>query len=164
MTTQKIEPEIGDTTLPPQALMLQLITGKWVSQAIYAAAELGIADLLATGEQTAEELAGVTNTNADGLYRLLRALSTVGVFAEGENHRFRNTDLGETLRRNVPGSLRGFARLMGMEMTWKAWGEIVYSVRTGQCAFERVAGQSAFEYIHSRPGEAEIINTAMTSS
>ena len=148
---------------PPHATMMQMITGKWVSQAIYAAAELGIADLLATREQTAEELAVATNTHADTLYRLLRALGSVGVLIEGEQRRFRNSPLGDTLRRDVPGSVRGFARLMGMDMSWKAWGEILYSVKTGQSAFERVAGKTAFEYISTRPFEAQIINEAMTS-
>jgi C-methyltransferase len=150
-------------SLPPQVVMMQMITGKWVSQAIYAAAELGIADLLAEGDKSADELAQATGANADSLYRLLRALTTVGIFIEKENRVFRNTRLGETLQRGVPGSMRGFARLMGMDMSWKAWGEIVYSIKTSECAFSRAAGKSTFDYIGENPDAAEVVNEAMTS-
>lgn len=163
MNNPKVGPPTSQVGLPPQVLMVQMITGKWVSQAIYAVAELGIADLLAEGEQTAEELARTTNASADALYRLLRGLSSAGIFVEGEQRRFRNSPLGETLRRNVPGSIRGFARHVGMDAAWKAWGEILYSVKTGQSAFDRVAGEPAFEYIGTRPAAAEIVNESMTA-
>lgn len=148
---------------PPQAAMFQLIIGKWVSQSIAAAAELGMADLLAHGSRGVEELAAATKTDADSLYRLLRGLSSVAVFAEDDDGKFRNTPLSDTLRRDQPGSIRGFARLQGMEMAWRAWGELAYSVRTGRPAFDYVAGSPTFEYIGSRPDQAEIVNEAMTS-
>lgn len=163
MGLQGAEPTAERPALPPQAVMFQMITGKWVSQAIYAAAELGVADALELGVQSIEELSRATNTDADSLYRLLRGLSSVGIFIEKEGRRFHNNPLSETLRRNTPGSIRGFARLMGMEMAWKAWGELVYSVQTGRPAFDHVAGESTFEYIGARPDQAEIINEAMTS-
>jgi len=147
----------------PQAIMFELIIGKWVSQAIAAAAELGVADLLAHDVRHIDELAAATKTDAESLYRLLRGLSSVDVFAEDEGRRFRNTPLSDTLRRGHPGSIRGFARLQGMEMAWRAWGELAYSVRTGRPAFDRVAGSPTFEYIGSRPDQAEIVNEAMTS-
>lgn len=163
MNNPKVALPTNQTSPLPQVVMLQMITGKWVSQAIYAVAELGIADLLAEGEQSAEELARTTNASADALYRLLRGLSSVGIFVEGEQRRFRNSLLGETLRRNVPGSIRGFARHVGLDVAWKAWGEILYSVKTGKSAFDRVAGEPAFDYISKRPAEAEIINESMTA-
>lgn len=148
---------------PPQAAVLELITGKWASQAVYAAAELGIPDLLAQGERDLEDLARATGTRPDLLYRLLRALDSLDVLAEGAGRRFRNTPLGETLRSDTPGSLRGFARLAGMEMSWRGWGELVNSLKTGVCAFEHVAGEPTFKYLGTRPYEAQIVNSAMTS-
>jgi C-methyltransferase len=148
---------------PPQLAMLQLITGKWVSQAIYVAAELGVADLLAEGERSVDELARTLDANDDALYRLLRALSSLGVFIESEGRRFRNSPLGETLRRDAPGSIRGFARHVGMDVAWAAWGDLINSVRTGKSGFDRVTGETVFEYISTRPAAAEVINESMTS-
>jgi C-methyltransferase len=150
-------------SLPPQVAMMQMITGKWVSQAIYAAAELAVADALGESERSVEEIASAVDGDVDTLYRLLRALTSVGIFHEGESRRFRNNPLSETLRKDAAGSIRGFARLMGMDMAWKAWGEILYSVETGRCAFEQAARKSAFEHIGETPSAAEIVNEAMTS-
>lgn len=150
-------------TETPQSAMFNLLVGKWVSQAIYVAAELGLADLLDAGERGVETLAQDAGADPEALYRLARGLSSVGVFQETAERRFRNTPLSETLRSGKPGSIRGFARLMGMEMAWSAWGALLYSVKTGRPAFDHVAGQSTFDYIASRPDQAEIINEAMTS-
>lgn len=157
------DPMPSRASLPPQVAMMQMITGKWVSQAIYAAAELAVADLLVEDEWPVEELARAVAADVDSLYRLLRALASVGIFHEGEDRRFRNNPLSATLRKDVAGSIRGFARLMGMDAAWKAWGEIVYSVETGRCAFERAAGKSAFDHIGETPSAAEVVNEAMTS-
>src|SRR5438874_11823062 len=99
----------------PQDQMARMITGNWISQAIYVAAKLGIADRLADGPRTAEELAQTTGTHPRSLYRLLRALASVGVFSEDIEVRFRLTPLGECLRGNVPGSQWAMAVMMGEE-------------------------------------------------
>lgn len=163
MTEVIAEPQSQTGSPPPQQAVLQLITGKWVSQAIYVAAELGIFDRIGDGELTAKQLAGATTTFPDRLYRLLRALGSVGVLEERKGRRFRNTPLGHTLREDVPGSLRGFARLAGMEMSWRGWGELLYAIETGECAFAYVAGEDTFDYLSTRPYEAGIVNSAMTS-
>src|ERR1700682_5474109 len=93
----------------------QMITGYWISQAIYAAAKFGIADHLKDGPKTVGELATASSTNPDGLYRLLRALASVGVFAEAESRRFSLTPLAEPLRSDVRGSKRALALMSGDE-------------------------------------------------
>ncbi|WP_036259891.1 methyltransferase [Methylocapsa aurea] len=163
MSEANAEAKIIESGSPPAVAVFQLLTGKWVSQAIYAAAELGVADYVGERERTVDELAREVNADPDSLYRLLRGLTSVGIFVEGEGRRFRNNAYSETLRRNEPGSIRGFARLMGVDISWRAWGDIVHSVRTGQSAFEHVAGETAFEYISTRSFEAEVVNEAMTS-
>jgi hypothetical protein len=90
---------------PPERLA-GMIAGFWASQMVHAAAKLGLADLLAGGPLTAEELATATGTHSRSLYRLLRALASVGVFSEGEGGRFSLTPLAEPLRADVPGSQR----------------------------------------------------------
>lgn len=100
---------------PPHVAILQMVTGKWHAQALYVAAELGIADLLARQERTADELAAATHTHPEALYRVLRALGSLGVFVESDGRRFRNSPLGDTLRCDATGSMRGFVRLAGMD-------------------------------------------------
>jgi SAM-dependent methyltransferase len=143
--------------------MLRLITGKWVSQAIGAVTELGIPDLVSAKAQTATELARATHANTDSLYRVLRALSAQGIFFEEENGEFRNTPLSATLCRDVQGSLRLPVQFEGMDITWKAWGELLYSIRTGESAFERAAGEPLYAYFNSNRRESEILNAATTA-
>ncbi len=139
----------------------QMITGYWVSQAIYAAAKFGIADLLKDGTRTVDELADATSADRDALYRLLRALASVGVFAEESPRRFGLTPLAELLRSDVDGSKRALSLMSGDEQ-FQTWAEIEYSIRTGKTAFEKVFGKPIFEYLGEHPEKARIFDAAMT--
>ncbi len=139
-----------------------LLTGFWISQSIYAAAKLGIADLLAGGPQTADELASATKTQPMALYRLLRALASVGVFREDERRRFVNTPTSETLRGDVPGSQRAMAIMLGEEH-YHAWSEIMHSIRTGESGFEKVYQQPIFDWLSAHPEQAAVFDSAMVS-
>src|SRR5262252_9360688 len=138
----------------------QMITGYWISQAIYAAAKFGIADHLKDGPKTVAELAGATSTNPDALYRLLRALASVGIFTEGEARRFSLTPLAELLRSDVAGSKRALALMSGDEQ-FRAWADIDYSIRTGETAFDKVFGKPVFDYLGEHPDKARIFDAAM---
>ena len=138
----------------------QMITGYWISQAIYAAAKFGIADHLKDGPKMVGELAVDTSTNPDALYRLLRALASVGIFTEDESRRFSLTPLAEPLRSDVAGSKRALALMCGDEQ-FRAWGEIDYSVRTGKIAFDKVFGKPVFNYLEEHPDKARIFDAAM---
>src|SRR5262245_65927385 len=96
----------SESAAAPQFAMLQMITGFWVSRAIYVAAKLGLADLVKDGPKTADELARLTGTYAPSLYRVLRALAGAGVFVDDGQGRFAQTPLSETLRSDQPGSMR----------------------------------------------------------
>ncbi len=149
------------TVIAPHQQLDQMITGYWSSQAIYAAASLGIADLLTAGPQTAEQLATATDTNAGALYRLLRALASVGIFAENAQQEFAITPLAECLRSDVPGSKRALAMMSGDEH-FRAWGEILFSIRTGKTSFDKVFEKPFFEYLPEHPDKAQIFDQAMT--
>ncbi len=149
--------------LPPPIELLQLVTGKWVAQAIYVAAEVGVADRLKDGPRSSAELAKACGTNDDATYRLLRALSNVGVLEELEGQVFALTPVGQFLRGDIPGSMRGFARFVCYSPSWKAWEEMLYSVRTGQPGFEKVFGENGFEYFAKHPEESAVFDEAMTS-
>jgi hypothetical protein len=146
--------------ISPHQQLDQMINGYWISQAIYAAAKFGIADLLKDGPKTAGELAGATSTDPDALYRLLRALASVGIFTEGESRRFSLTPLADPLRSDVAGSKRALALMSGDE-PFRAWAEIDYSIRTGKVAFDKVFGKPIFDYLGDHPDKARTFDAAM---
>ncbi|MCA1694146.1 MAG: acetylserotonin O-methyltransferase, partial [Actinobacteria bacterium] len=146
----------------PQDQVARMITGYWVSQMVHVAARLRLADHLADGPRTADELAQATGTHARSLYRLLRALASVGIFSEDQDQRFSQTPLSEGLRRDVPGSQWAMALMMGEEH-YRCWGDLLESVRTGQTAFDRLYGKPIFEYLGEHPEQAEVFDAAMTS-
>jgi hypothetical protein len=151
-------------TAPPAALLdlQKLILGKWASQAVSVAAKLGIADLLKDGPRACDDLARAAEVDATALYRLLRALAGVGVFAEGADGRFALTPMAELLRSDVQGSLRAVATMAGLEWTWRPWGELHRSVKTGEPAFDAVYGMPAFAFLAGDPGAAAVFDEAMT--
>jgi len=151
-----------DETSPADALR-RMTNAFRVSQAIYVAATLGIADLLEDGPKSADELANTTGTHAPSLYRLLRALASVGIFIETDGGRFGLTPLAEYLRADTPGSLRDAVILNGQESFWRSWGHLLHSVRTGESAFRKVYGMSSWEYWAGHPEEEAVFKAAMTS-
>src|SRR5262249_12803116 len=106
----------------PHEVMLQLISGYWLSQLVFVAAKLGVADELRQGPATADALAKRVGTHAPSLYRVLRALAGCGVFAETTDGRFKLTPLAATLRSDAPASLRDFAAMAVEGYNWRAWG------------------------------------------
>ncbi len=141
------------------AKMRDLLTGYWLTQALYVAAKLGIADLLKDGPRPAAELASATGTDGPSLYRLLRALASIDVFAEGADG-FGLTPLSESLRRDLPGSMWGMAVMNGEEH-YRAYGDLLYSVQTGKPAFERLFGMPVFEHLSKHPEQAKVFDEAM---
>ncbi|MBZ5576094.1 MAG: methyltransferase [Acidobacteriia bacterium] len=149
--------------LPPPVAMLHMIQGFWVSRALYVAAKLGLPDLLKDEPKSSRDLAEATGTHAPSLYRVLRALHSVGVFAEDDQGRFLLTPLGATLRTDVPGSLRYFAIEELGENHYPAWEKVLHSVKTGEIAFNQVYGASKWQYMVEHSDEAAIFDAAMSS-
>ncbi|HLJ10103.1 MAG TPA: methyltransferase [Planctomycetaceae bacterium] len=147
-------------TSSPQELMNRMITGYWTTQAIYAAAKLGIADLLARGPRSSDDLAKETQAHAPSLYRLLRGLASLGVFADDGAGRFSLTPVAELLRSDVPGSQRALAIMSGEEH-YQAWGALFYSVRTGKTAFEKLYGMPVFDFLSKNLEQAKVFDAAM---
>lgn len=147
---------------PPEMLLMQMVFGKNITQAVSVAARYKIADQLVTGPKTAAELASASGLHPGHLYRVLRALASVGVLAGDENGRFALTPVGELLRSDVPGSLRAMAVQVCDPWEWKTWGDFAGSVKTGQVAFDRVWGEGVFDYLTKHDDEAATFNEAMT--
>jgi hypothetical protein len=155
-------PEVKNE-MPPQAQLVQMGMGFMISQAISVAAKLYIADHLKEGAKSLEELAALTETDAPSLYRLMRALTSVGVFRnEGEN-RFSNTPLSEFLRADHPESMRAILHMICDHEHWRPHGNLFHTVKTGETAFEYTFGMPVFPYFAQNPEAAEIFDNAMTS-
>jgi hypothetical protein len=144
--------------------MRRLVDGYQVSQALHVVATLGIADLLGDVTRTSDELAAATDAHAPTLYRLLRALASVGVLVELDGRRFQLTPLGERLRSDVPDSIAGWAAFIGRSSHWQAWADLLHSVRTGENAFQHVHGTDVWTYRSTRPEESRLFDRAMTSN
>jgi O-methyltransferase domain/Dimerisation domain len=149
--------------LPPAVVLRRMATAYWVSQALHAAASLGIADRLAAGPRNAEQLARETESDPSSLYRLLRALASVGVFEEGADGQFSLTALGDRLRSDASESMLAWVLLLNGPVR-RGWENLVHSVRTGKPGFDEVYGQPAWDYWEADPEAGELFNRAMTST
>lgn len=146
---------------PVPPVLFQMATSYWLSQAIYVAAKLGIADLLGDGPKSAAQLAAATSSNSQSLFRVLRALSSAEVLSQIDEDRFALARLGNALRSDLPGSLRGIVITLG-EIHYQACGDLLHTVKTGSPAFDRVFGTSLFEYLQQNPAAGIAFNQGMT--
>ena len=142
--------------------MLQMIWGIHISRAVYVAAELGIADLLAGGPVTAAQLARATQTHEPSLYRVLRLLAALGVLTEDDKRGFGLTVLGERLRTGVPASMRAWAMLVESLGGVRAFEPIIETVRTGRPGVDLAHGMTIFEFVAARPELARGFQAAMS--
>lgn len=148
---------------PAPITLLEMIWGSMLTQALYVAAKLGIADLLADGPLTPEEIARRVDASPDGVFRLLRALASRGVFTARPDGRYELTPLAQPLRADAPVSMRSVALLWGSPEHWEHWGHLLDSVRTSEPAVPAVRGMDFWEFLASRPAMETDFNTAMTT-
>ena len=149
----------GSPTEPPP--LFQLASGYWISQAIYVAAKLGIADVLRDGAKSSNQIALETGADESCISRLMRALCEVGVFRRNGDGTFAIADLGEPLQSDVPGSLRAMVITLG-EVHYAAWAHLLESVKTGAAAFPRAFGAKMFDYLGREDEAGNTFNRAMT--
>jgi O-methyltransferase domain/Dimerisation domain len=145
----------------PQAQLIQMATAHWVSRLLHVAAQMSLADRLAQGPQTAEELARSTATDAPSLYRVMRTLASLGLFTEDPSHRFSLTPLGEALRTGAPGSVRATVLTMAGDLNTKSLDQLLYSIQTGKTGFEKAFGMPLFEWLGNHPAEASLFSETM---
>ncbi|MGA7053537.1 MAG: methyltransferase [Mycobacterium sp.] len=149
--------------LPGPAVMMEMITSGWSAQAITAAADLGIADALANGPLTAQELAAAVDADVDALSRLLRALISRGVFRQRRDGRYDLTSLADTLRSDAEVSLAAMAQFVGLPEHLECLGQLTDAIRTGEAVIPKLFGKSGLELAADEPVLAEFFNRAMTS-
>jgi len=140
----------------------QMIWGTWISQSVYVAASLGIADLLETGAKHVDELAQTTHAQSSNLYRIMRTLASVGIFTEVAPRQFALTDMAHYLRSDVPGSLRAVSMMLSDNWHWNSWGDILHVVKTGQAPMQHLYQvDSTFDYLDQHPESRNTYNKAM---
>ena len=158
---------MAESLAPVSERLRQLVNGYQVTQAISVAVTLGVPDLIASGVRGADDLASRTGAHPRSLYRLLRALTGLGVLREHgdrDGQAFELTELGEGLRSDAPGSLAGWAAFISRPYHWEAWGDLLRTVRTGEEAFAaRHEGESVWKWRERHPEESRIFDRAMSA-
>src|SRR5215472_12326326 len=143
--------------------LLALMLGVAGTQLIGLAAELGIADLLNDGLQPIETLAEATGTREQALLQALHALAKLGVLAEPKPRYFANTPLGDLLRKDAPGSLRGYALLLSSGMMLRGWANLRRALQTSEGALADALGMKVYAHYQQHPGDAALFDAAMSS-
>ena len=146
----------------PAQHIVRLGFGFAVSQALRVVADLEIADRMAAGERSVDDLAAESGSHADALYRIMRLLAAEGVFREISARRFVLTEVGAALRSDKPGGPRDFIRMLNRE-PYLAFAQLGHSVRTGLPAFDEVFGKPRFEWLAEHADEAALFQRAMVA-
>jgi len=148
---------------PPQAVVLQMLTGMWVSQVLSAMAQLGVADLIAAGTRAVDHLAEECNADAKALHRLLRAAATIGLLIETAAGEFALTPLGATLRTGTPGSLRDFVIAETAPGHWLPWGHLAEAVKRGGSMTKETLGLEPWDYYAKNDEEGRCFARGMSN-
>src|SRR5436305_12429617 len=145
----------------PHAQLIEMAIAIWRARALYAAATLGLADLLAAGPRSAEELAAETKTHAPSLYRLLRALAACGLFSEIQTRLFATMPLGAAVEAGAPGAARSTILTLAGDWQWKAWDHLLDSLRTGEPGLKSSSGKTQIDFLATSLEEGKHFNDAL---
>jgi O-methyltransferase domain/Dimerisation domain len=147
----------------PSTELMRLINGFQVSQALRVAARLAVADHLKDGPKSADVLARTCDAHPGSLYRLLRALASVGVFHENDDKEFSLTPVG-CLTSDAVGTRRNWAQYVGGPGNWHAWGNLLHSIKSGEGAYQITHGTDSWSYRQQHPEEQAVFDSAMTGN
>jgi hypothetical protein len=161
-TTKPTEPSEPPGPSNPREVLAPLLFGFFPTQVLHVGATLGLADRLTDGPLTSGELAAATGTHEPSLYRVLRALACFGVLAEPEPGTFALGPHARGLLTDDPLSLRHLVMLFAGHEVWRSWGELDVTVRTGETAWDRITGKTAFEFMAGDPEFQAMFNQAMS--
>ena len=153
-------PAPGAGPSPDFVRFQSMINGYRLSQMLYVAAKLRIADLLTAGPLPVEDLARQAKAHEDSLYRVLRTLASAGVFSEESGRRFALNPLARLLV-SQPGSLRVTAEVTGEPWYWRPFGEMLHTVKTGETAFDYLYGKHTWEWFAEHPEPAALFDAYM---
>src|SRR5437870_1954504 len=143
--------------------LFQLALGYMPAVSLNIVVKLGIPDLLGSGPLSIQQLSQKTGINEDRLYRIMRALSTVGVFRETERRSFGHTPVSELLRKDHPLSLHDMVNWIADPFHFHAYANLMRTLKTGESAMEVAAGKPIFDFFRDDPEEGQIFNAAMVN-
>lgn len=150
------------SAVPANIALLEIAQGAWLTQALYVAVKLGIADALRDGPRSAEDVASRVGADPGATYRVMRALAANGLLKLRRDGRFSLTRVGHALRSDYDGSMAPMIAMIGHPEHWEHWGNLLHAVRTGESAAEQVRGMPLFDYVDTNPEYAKVFNDAMT--
>lgn len=150
------------SAVPANIALLEISQGAWLTQALYAAAQLGIADELRDRPRSSSDVASAVGADPGATYRLMRALAANGLLKLHRDGRFSLTRVGQALRSDYDGSMAPMIKLIGHPSHWEHWGNLLYSVKTGESGAEKLRGMPVFDYLDTDPEYAKVFNDAMT--
>ncbi len=142
--------------------LVQMLTGAWTTQLVAAVARLGIPDKLAIAQpQSSDQLARAVGANAGALYRVMRALSSIGVFADVGSGQYTLTPIGERLRSDHLESMRDFFLAETDDVHRRSWSALVDAIRSGLPQPAAVFGTTVFDYYGKHDEEGQQFGRAM---
>lgn len=143
-----------------RAQLRSLIDANWTTQAIAAAVQLRLPELLAGAPLSAQALARQASCHPQSLLRLLRALASIGILVQQASDHFSLSDMGHLLRADAPGSMSAWAELCGTA-SWAAWGRLRECVQSGQSVSKLAGAEDGFEHLQQDAQAALLFNRAM---
>jgi hypothetical protein len=151
-------------TTPPPFRLMQIGSLFWQSRALYVAARLGVADILADGRKSTREIAGELELHEEHLYRLLRMLTSMGIFEEGSPRVFRNSKTSDYLREDNPQNVRAMILMHNSPEMTRPWMEpLEESMRDGEVPFVKTHGVDLFGYMDRHKAFDTLFSQAMDS-
>jgi len=158
------ETSMPETSQPPNPNplpqeLIQMIMGHLVSRLLHLAATLKLSDHLSDGPKSAEELARATATNPKALYRVMRTLASLGFYTEDSTHRFSLKPFGELLKSGTVG--HASTLILAGDVITRPLENLLYSVQTGNPAFEQAFGMPLFEWFGKDPEVASLFSQTM---
>jgi hypothetical protein len=143
----------------PESQIVEMIMAQMGSRLIHLAARLRLPDHLAEEPRTADELAALTGTHAPALYRIMRTMAAMGIFSEGQDHRFALTPVGAALKSGTPS--HATALTLAGEFVTRTLDHLLFSAQTGSTAFPKAFGKPLFDWMAEHPVEASLFNDTM---
>lgn len=151
----------ADLVTPSHLALMDRSLGLVYTSMLSVVARLGVADLLESSAQSAEQLAQQMGVQTDALLRVLRALASVGVFRHLPDGRFANNRLSRALRGGRRDRMREWVSYFGSQSNIATWNDLERTLRTGDNAFERVFGMDVWHWFDKHPDEREMFAQAM---
>jgi hypothetical protein len=155
---------------PPSARVVSMINGMATFHTIRVAARYNLAGIIeAHGPLTVAVLAKQTGTHAFSLFRLMRALASMGIFQEVNpgaedplQVRFAQTELSRVLVPHLSESIYDAALLVNTSWHQQSWNVLEHSIATGEPGLRMCTGKDLWEYLQEHPSEQDLFQRVMS--